>query len=359
METVNQTPYVTATLPQTGPGEKPGLTVIVKGTFDIRPEESAVAASDQIPMGYGDELYDPDSGGSVKFESDMAPFKPRADVVLVGHAHARGQQQVNALDVSLRVGPLTKKLRVTGNRQWKWIGRLLPVSATQPELFTKMPIVYEKAFGGIDAEGGGFCRENLSGQGFITKKLKKLVAGVPLPNIEDPDNLISSWKDRPFPAGFGFFGRAWHPRQQHIGTYDDVWRKERSPRPPLDFSFEYHNAAHPDLQSREYLKGDEKVELINLTPAGRLSFRLPGVRIHCTAGKSYDLSAIPGIEGQDMGKDEENPLLTEPVEMNLDTLCLIPDEMRFFMVWRGICPVADLTAIEVKKIKVTQVLRGL
>ncbi len=32
-------------------------------------------------MAFGDEFNDEENGGSVKFESDVAPFKPKADIV--------------------------------------------------------------------------------------------------------------------------------------------------------------------------------------------------------------------------------------------------------------------------------------
>lgn len=354
MEIQNDTPYIIEALPQTGPGEKPVLTIIVKGTFDIRPEESATEASEQIPVVFGDELYDPENGGSVKFESDAAPFKPKADIALVGRAHARGGDPVTVLNVSLRVGTLKKSLRVFGDRHWRCLSRLLPVSATKPEPFTEMELVYERAFGGIDTKGGGFCEQNLVGCGFITKKLKKILNGAPLPNIEDPESLIKSWKDRPPPAGFGFYGRAWSPRNRYLGIYDETWRKERSPRPPLDFSFDYYNASHPDLQVQGYLQGNEDVELVNLTPDGYLRFWLPGIKLNCNVTKTYELLTEPVRNDENQNAESKVEEFTEPIDLNLDTLCLIPDEKRFYLVWRGLCPVRDLTGIEVKTIEVGQ-----
>jgi len=71
--------------------------------------ERAKVASEQIPVAFGDEFYDEKRGDIVKFESDVAPFKPRADIVLVGKAHAPGERMVQAFDVSLRVGQIIKK----------------------------------------------------------------------------------------------------------------------------------------------------------------------------------------------------------------------------------------------------------
>ncbi len=369
MEILNDTQFEVETLPSMGPEGKTVLTIIVKGTFDIRPGEPAVVAPEQIPVAFGDEFYDEKRGGSVKFESDIAPFKPRADIVLVGHAHAPGGGSALALDVSLRVGQVRKTIRVFGDRRWVMSSRLLPEHSSKPQPFSSIPLVYERAFGGIDSEGGGFCPENIVGCGFFAKKSTKAIDGASLPNLEDPNKLIKSWKDHPKPVGFGFYGRAWMPRAGYLGTYDDKWREERSPDPPEDFKFDYYNAAHPDLQVAGYLKGDEEVELMKLTPDENLRFWLPGINLACTVTKS---SLEEGLEEPDTEEafeeesdedfyefeDEEfeevgeSHLLTEEVKFNLDTLCLIPDEEHLYLVWRGICPIKDLTALEVKTVEI-------
>ena len=345
MEILNQTPFEIATLPSRGPEGKTVLTVIVKGTFDMRPDEQAEAAPEQIPVAFGDEFHDEKNGGSVKFESDVAPFKPRADIVLVGRAYAPGERPLQILDVSLRVGWMKKIIRVFGDRCWQ-CPLLLPIYPSDPRFFTVMDIVYERAFGGMDTEGGGYCRENLSGRGFFAKKPKKTLENALLPNIEDPTNLIKSWKDYPKPVGFGFYGKAWMPRADYLGTYDDKWRKERSPELPEDFRFDYHNGAHPDLQIKGYLKGDEEIELVNLTTDGTISFRLPGIQVNCTVTRSFECLSVNESESSDTSP------VSEKMKLNIDTLCLIPDEKRFYLVWRGLCPVYDLNVLEVKRIKI-------
>jgi hypothetical protein len=162
MEIINDTPFEVEALPSKGPEDKTVLTIILKGTFDIRPGEPAQVASEQIPVAFGDEFYDEKNGGSVKFESDVAPFKPRADIALVGRAYAPTGKAVQATDVALRVGHVRKIIRVIGDRRWKHTSRLMPEHPTKPQPFTVMDLVYERAFGGIDMEGGGFwvlCQE--------------------------------------------------------------------------------------------------------------------------------------------------------------------------------------------------------
>lgn len=368
MKIINDTPFKIETLPTKGPKGNTVLTIIVKGTFDIQHGEPATVASEQIPVTYGDEFHNGKAEGSVKFESDVAPFKPCTDIVLVGKAYAPGGRPVQILDVSLRVGKIKKTIRVFGNRYRIFTSWLFSEVASKPQPFTVMNLVYERSFGGMDREGGDWCKENPIGCGFLAKRSKKTLNGTPLPNLEDPNSLIKSWKDHPKPVGLGFYGRTWMPRASCLGTYDEKWRKECSPDPPQDFCFEYYNGAHPDLQVKGYLKGDEKVELINLIPEGNIHFQLPGIKPTCTVTKSLELIAPSAsitekdnlewnnsreirIENESQEAEDSSPI-KEVVNLNLDTLCLIPDEKRFYMIWRGFSPIDNLSASEVKTVEV-------
>jgi len=129
------------------------------------------------------------------------------------------------------------------------------------------------------------------------------------------------------------------PRYKYLGTYDEKWQRERCPDLPLDFRYEFYNAAHPDFQLQGYLRGDEEVALLNLTPEGKVEFKLPGIKIKTTLIKSQ-------------GLERNAPTFAEEVTMNLDTLCLIPEEKVFYQVWRGITAISDLGAREVKKAQI-------
>ncbi|OIP32888.1 MAG: hypothetical protein AUK27_11835 [Deltaproteobacteria bacterium CG2_30_66_27] len=338
MKIGNETPFEAEALPFLDPEGKAVLTVIVKGTFTIVPEGVAAVAEAQIPILFGDEPTDPEKGGSPKFEADTAPFKPRADILLVGKAHAPGGTPVRWLDAGLRVGTLQKVVRVSGDRAWiSGAGKLSAPVSTEPEPFTEMSLVYEKAFGGIDTESGGFCAENPVGCGFYTRKSPRNIDGAPLPNIEDASRPIRSWTDHPGPAGFGCLGKGWAPRVGYLGTYDELWKSERSPLPPNDFRYDFYNAAPPALQVEGYLRGDEEILLLNLEKSGKVRFRLPGIAPVATVEKTERWSG---------------PSWSEPAPMRLDTLCLLPDEGRLFLVWRGRCPLTDLSALEVETVRI-------
>src|SRR5882762_6925747 len=95
------------------------LSIAIKGEFMLKPD-SPLIRSPKPPECSGDRLAETESGPpALVYPSDFALFKPRADVLLVGSAHAPAGTPVSQLDVSLRVGNLKKSLFVIGDRYWQ------------------------------------------------------------------------------------------------------------------------------------------------------------------------------------------------------------------------------------------------
>jgi pSer/pThr/pTyr-binding forkhead associated (FHA) protein len=335
----NKTPFPMGMLLWQDEHGRAQLTVLVKITLRFGQNKVAVAEN-QLPVFEADEPYADEPASSLKFESDLVPFKPRADIVLVGQAHSPQSRPVKELDVRLRVGEKQQRIRVIGNRKW-WFPTafaLVP-KITEPEPFVTMPLVYERAFGGIDPAAALYCHENLAGTGFVGKLCKESLHDTALPNLEDPSNLVHAWNSRPKPVGFGFYGRGWKPRLGYAGTYDEKYRKERAPLPPLDFSHLIHNGAHPDWQVEGYLRGDEQVELENLSPEGTIQFQLPGLR--------------PRIELVRRKSTLSSRVRREEARAALDTLVLIPDQKLLYGVFRAVCPLASLEDPDITQITIT------
>ncbi|MCK6592572.1 MAG: DUF2169 domain-containing protein, partial [Polyangiaceae bacterium] len=99
---------------QPAPGRY-ALTVVCKATFDLAPVISELSADQEAPN-EDDNHWDDDPARSLYSPSDLAPFKPRADVVLVGHAFAPRGEPVRSLVVRLVVGELDKSIEVFGDR---------------------------------------------------------------------------------------------------------------------------------------------------------------------------------------------------------------------------------------------------
>jgi hypothetical protein len=305
------------------------LYVVVKATFALGRDGPRVAEQ-QCKLVLADESWGEPGQSSLKYASEAHLLKPGTDVVLVGDAYApRGQPATSSL-VSVKVGELRKTVQVFGDRRWK--GGFVSPSPSSPEPFLRMPLTYERAYGGVhvlDARKGQALSEprNPVGRGFRGRRGAAEMVGQPLPNLEDPLKQMESITDQPAPAGFGFVAPSWQPRQSFAGTYDDAWREQRAPYLPLDFRAEYFLTAPPELCARQFLKGGEPVEIIGASADGVKRFRLPACRLDVTVS----------IAGS-----------TQPVPLQLETVLLEPGEERFSMLWRGAVP-CDKKALKVEQ----------
>jgi hypothetical protein len=244
--------------------------VAVKATFDILPDGSTQLAREQSPPLLDAKFRGDPANTSVLFEADLLYDKQRTDVLLNGHAYAPHGQPVTSLLVALRAHSIAKTLQVTGDRIWE---DGLPGSLGAPQPFTKMPITYERAFGGFDRHSEDPKDHRLEprnpiGTGFAVHRAH--LAGQRAPNVGLPDQPT-------LPAGFGAIASFWQPRLKYAGTYDDQWLAHRMPLLPEDFDERYFQCAPEDQQTAGFLHGGETIELINLTPSGRLAFRLPRI----------------------------------------------------------------------------------
>jgi len=291
------------------------LYVVVKATFSIDAGAGVKIADEQSPLTMADEYWGKPGASSLKYASDAHLCKPATDVVLVGQAWAPGRKAVPSLDVELAVAERRKRIRVFGDRIWADDGK----QVTSPEAFETMPLIYERAFGGVHVRDGETAEvlaeeRNPVGRGFRGAREDTEMAGLPLPNLEDPTGLVQQVGDKAVPTCFGFTAPNWQPRRGFAGTYDAAWQQKRSPYLPEDFDGRFVNAAHPDLIFERYLQGGEPVQLVHLSSEPRIGFTLPVCR----------LDAEVKIAGS-----------TEGPPLNLETLLIEPDDARFSMTWRG------------------------
>ena len=179
------------------------LIVVLKYTFNAD-AQGRVAFEEEAPTEpLVVDLHEGDPAtSSIRKPSDVFDEKPRADVLLVGHAHAPRGKNTSSVDVSLRMGPIQKTLRVHGLRVWQWgtFGGLTPGPARPIQ--EPMPLTWELAWGGLDlsdpeSPAGDF--RNTLGRG-VARDPKKLV-GQPAAQIEYPDKPIGKGENTP--AGFG------------------------------------------------------------------------------------------------------------------------------------------------------------
>lgn len=279
--------------------------VAVKGTFRILVDGSTQPVEEQLEPLLLPEYAGEYGASSLRYDADLIGAKPTTDVVLNGTAYAPGARASTEFPIALSVGPIRKVLRVRGNRSRE--SGLLGRTISAPEPVTTVPILYEKAYGGYDKSDPDPRRHRIDARNPVGCGIAGSV-GEPLPNFEYPDGSLV----KAGPAGFGAIDAHWSPRRELAGTYDEAWRKNRLPRLPEDWDPRSRLCAPADQRAPAHLKGGEIVELVNLTPNGRLRFLLPRV----------ELSFATWFGGRSVGHSG-----------HLDTVVIDADQSRVIMVW--------------------------
>lgn len=289
-------------------------TVIVKATFQLVHGEiaRAIAPESLVPRDRA-----PGAGLSLVRACETAPHLLNAGVVLSGHACAPAGRAVPSMSVRLGLSRdkpvLDKTLHVFGARAVTDPASVAP--------FQKMPLVYERAFGGASV------RDNPVGTGGPGSTV--------LPNIVDP-------KDPRRPAGFGPLSPEWAHRRGLLrgmatppldGSIWDV---------PAGFDWGYFQAAPPDQQI-DRLHGDEWIVLDGMNAERpRVQSKLPQVTARATR-------RIP---------DGRGATTEEVVELKADTLVIDADSGTASLVWRGRFPVPGLDVVSKARVFVGLELPG-
>jgi hypothetical protein len=340
VELVNATRMVAGYTLGLEPDGRERIVVAVKGTFTLpRGGEAPRLADEQLPLVMADEFTGEPGFSATLVESEFPPVKPRCDVLLNGSAYAPGGRPAARVAVGLRLGTLSKAFQVVGDRRWEIsLPRARP---GDPQPFTRMPISYDRAYGGVDTDPGDpenrrSFEANPVGVGYHPLTPLELLVGKPLPNTEELDRPVTSANGSYRPMSFGPVGRNVAARVAFAGTYDQRWLDDVFPFLPSDFNPLYYQCA-PANQQIDYPRGGEWVELYNLTPEGRTAFQLPAVELPVEfTNAAYERSEVAAV---------------------IDTILLEPDEARFSMVWRASLSLRR-NIFEVKQCVVGRMPRG-
>jgi hypothetical protein len=241
------------------------LVVVLKASFRL---SSGEPHPEPLPVHAAEVLF---ASGAVRYPADLVPSKRGTDVVCNGAVHAPGGAAVASCAAELRIGDVRAAVRAFGRRTWRRAGDGWRLS--EPEPFRAVALGMESAFGG---RGDG---RNPVGRGYVAPGEAGGAEGRELPSLERAaeSERIRSPDDRPAPAGFAAVSARWEPRRSFAGSFGEAWRRTRAPLLPEDMDARFWNAAQ--LTSARELVGGEPVELVNLTPGGRMEARLPRVPV--------------------------------------------------------------------------------
>jgi len=273
-------------------------TVICKATFDLLPGESRLSDR-QEDVKEHDEHYSDDAARSLYLPTDMAPFKSRADITLVGHAYVEGGRLARSVVTRLVVGEVDKSLEVHLDRWWSQDGVLC-----EGARFTKMPLRYERAGGGP---------ESWNPVGIPADAVADMYGKVAAPNLQEPGVVLSEPGAAREPIGYGAIAPHWPWRR---GLVHIDWSPARLASEPLPAEVEpgFFNVAPPDQQCSA-IRGNERIVLENLlSEHSKLATNLPGL-----APRAF----------------RETPAGPEEIALACDTLWIDTDRGICTLVWRG------------------------
>ena len=323
----NQTPFqaLMAVLPDTAAIDT--LFVIVKATLTLRPRLSL--APDQLPVTLADEYHGDPGASSLKRATEMHIGKHGTDVLLVGRAWAPGGQAAPDAWVRLTVAERQKTIHVFGDRTWTSGG-----APSTPRPFEAMPLVWERAFGGVHQIVDRIMAEerNPVGIGFAGQRNVEESTGLRVPYLDDAAAPLERFGQHPAPACLAPIAPHWLPRRGFAGTYDAQWQRKRAPYLPLDFDVRFFQSAAPEMIFDRFLQGGEPVEVRGVTSDAPISLTLPVANLN--------------IEVKVAGASEHPAA-------NLETVLIEPDENRMCLTWRAALP-CDRKVLKVEKITVSR-----
>ncbi|APR86657.1 D-alanyl-D-alanine carboxypeptidase [Minicystis rosea] len=262
------------------------LTVVVKASFDLTPGEMRLSAQQDV-INEQDQRWEDDPGRSVHAPGDLMPFKPRADVTLVGSAFAPQGKPARSLVARLVCGAVDKAIAVYGDRPRP--------GHPEPVAFTRMPLRYERAAGGLGTAN-------------------------PVGTPDRPPNLEPARRiEGPIPPiGFGPLASDWPERHAYLRQHAR-WSAEEAF--PDDLDPGYFNVAPADQQLPS-LRNDQALHLENLHPEhARLTTRLPGLHPQVFVERPN----TPAFE----------------IEASPDGLWIDTDRGRCAVTWRAQIPLAQ------------------
>jgi hypothetical protein len=278
------------------------LTVVCKGTYALAPGESGLA-SEQDEVNTRDVHWDDDDRRSVRAPDDLAPFKPRVDVTLVGHAYAPRSELARSLVARLMVGEMAKAVEVFAPRVLTRDGEL-----REGPRWSQMPLRYEYTAGGPETWNPVGISETAPADAYGQHVL---------PSLQPEGLRAKQWRDIFVPTGFGPIAQAWELRREKLGRRAEGWSEEGWTKIPLDDDFdgEFFQAAPSDQQIDAFHE-EEQIVLEYLNPDHpRLATRL--VKLH-----PHAFVDIPGASPRDL-------------VMTADTLWIDTDRAICTVTWRG------------------------
>lgn len=254
--------------------------------------------------------------------SEIIPFKPTTDVLVVGGVCPPDGRPATSWAGALLIGRREKRLRFYGPRHWRH-SLVSGWTLSEPEPCTRVELSYENAYGGVAGperehyDDGEYYAPNPHGCGFVGTGSPDTAQHYRAPQIEAWDGAVGRLgRDVPV-GGFGPLPGFVPDRARFIGSWDAGSREGI----PLDMDLRYWNTAPPDQCSDDYLQPGDTVSLVGLRAGPPLTLAMPPIE--------------PALlcERSDRSREAQR--------MNLDTVTVDLDNRYLVLRYHGIVPFAE------------------
>lgn len=149
MNLENQTPFPALMYSSADPDREEHKIVVMKVSYKmLRLGEDTwrleLISDGSVPLCFADEYWGEVGLSSVRYESDLAPYKPRCDVIINGSAYTPDQRPMQAIAVRLRLStPEQKELPEKPNEP-QALNPLMPLTQQQKQDWYKELAIYEQ-----------------------------------------------------------------------------------------------------------------------------------------------------------------------------------------------------------------------
>lgn len=269
------------------------LTAILKTQWRL----ACDAVLEPLPPGElvrGDVPHDAGPMHALLVPSDLSPSVPGAEILVAGHACAPFDRPTTSLSVRLFVGGegatlVDKTLHIYGDR---------PEGRAAPLPFTRMPVMYERAVGGINTDNP---------------------VGRPLHDPVQPPNVVNPI-DPWVVAGFAPVAAAWPMRKRLVRTLPVL--RGSVLEIPDDLPLEYFFCAPKD-QRVAHIAGDEWLIVDGMHPEHpRFQSQLPRASARARVVRTTEAGVT-----------------TSPLDLVIARVSIDMDRCVVEITWRGTTPV--------------------
>lgn len=299
MELINNTPFPSKFYSFVINETEKSATPIVRVTFDLRSNKPITEKGQSWPVS-----MKPWTCRYGTIPSDGVFRKDGVDVAVLGDAMELNGRPTRAINVSVNIaGKLNHRITVFGNRQW--VRKKIELSISDPKPFTSLPLTESLAYGGFGIWDGLEVPypKNIHGKGYLIEE--QYVENSFLPNIENPNDLITTWKDQPNPVGIGMCNADGLKAEKYV-----AYNTEKK---DLEINYRLFNQSFPSMIVDDLNTGEEIV-VKGVSKDGVFKATVP------------KLTLFMKVKIGDKKLEKE---------MQYDQIVLLPNEKKLFMTYRA------------------------